>query len=854
MDGTTDGHGRTTRAAKVAFVLGIASCGLALGSIHTYALAVSAALIALAFGLCYLPDAAPLRPRVSASMLVLLAVGLVVYTAVTALPLPASLVRLIAPANADIWERCLRGFGSPGPGTVSMSLDPQATRVEVLRGLTYLLAFATALRFTTRRGGVAFLERVVIGCALFMAAASILHPVLGAERVLGVYRPEYDYGKHLAPILNGNHLAGYLNLGLATGLGVMAMTRSARERVLLAGCCLFLLGMEFYIASRGGIATSALSAVIVGLVAYRARRGGRTAAAAGGPMLLVLAAGVGVGLLILAGSEEARGELSSKDTTKLDPILQSLAMIRPHGVFGVGRGAFESTFPAYRTSGGFITMTHPENVVAQVVVEWGLPCAAIFFGVLLLALRPRWVLAHPTKAPVGAYAALIGLCVHNLVDFSSELPGVMVLAATCAAIATGREAEGGAIPKWARHPRVAAGAALLATGLAAFAAVRGAPGGLYPDRETVGKLATDRTASRAQFDAALRGAILRHPGEPYFFYAAAVRGQALRDGPVLAWAGHALERSPIYGPVHLILARLFARTVPSQARVEYRLALEQDGGGDSWGQEVSRLVRDYDDAVELLPIGPYRRDAIEWIATEVELRLPATRAGLDEDALALDPAATGPLRRHARDALSDVRDAAIWCKGRECIDRGAAFAGRLREAAPTECDGYALGAELRAAGGDPQGAVRDLEAATDRVSDRSLCLVRLVELMESTGLTEQVDSAITRVANAGCSSPKDCAENFAFAGAFYLGRGSPRRAVAFYRKAIDSAPERDEYLLEYARLTASLELHAETLHAFTLLRERHPEVPEYAERAEAARAEVSKSRFTPPPEPPAPAP
>lgn len=852
MDGTTHEDRRTTYAARAAFVLGLVSCGLALGSIHTQALAVATTLIALAFGLSYLPRAPLLRPRASASLLVLLAAGLVAYTAATTVPLPASLVKLIAPANADVWERALRGFGQPGPETFSISLDPQATRVEVLRGLTYLLTFATALRFSTRRGGVAFLERVVVGCALFMAAASILHPVLGAERVLGVYRPEYDYGKHLAPILNGNHLSAYLNLGLATGLGVLAMTRSAQERVLLAGCCLFLLGMEFYVASRGGVATSVLSALVVALLAVRARRG-RAATASTGPVVLVLAASVGVGLLILAGSEDARVELASKDTSKLDPILQSLAMIRPHGVFGVGRGAFESTFPAYRTSGGFITMTHPENVVAQVVVEWGLPCAAIFFGVLLLAFRPRWVLAN-AKVSVGAYAALVGLAVHNLVDFSSELPGVMVLAATCAAIVTGREAEGGEIPRWARHPRAAAGAALLATGLAAFAALRGAPGELYPDREAIGKLATDRGTSRARFDAALRAALLRHPGEPYFSYAAAVRGQALRDGPVLPWAGHALERSPIYGPVHLVLARLFARSVPSQARVEYRLALEQEGGGDTWGPEVSRLVNDYDEALELLPHGPYRRDALEALATGVELRLPATRCALDDDALALDPSAHGPLQRHARDALLDVREGAIWCQGRQCLERGATFAKRLREAAPTECEGYALGAELRAAGGDPKAAVGELEAATDRVGDRSVCLVRLVELMESTGLTAQVDDTIARVANAGCATPKECAENFAFTGGLYLGRGSPRRAIAFYRKAVDAAPERDEYLLEYARLTASLDLQAETLHAFTLLRERHPDVPEYAERAEAARAAISKSRFAPNLELPAPAP
>lgn len=842
----TQSRSLTGKIARILFVLGLVVAGVAIGGIHTQALALASVIEAVACALAYLPPSArPFRSKASVGLLLGLGVALVVYTALTTVPLPAALVEKLAPATADVWARALRGFGEPGPALVPLSLDPIASRVEVLRGLTYLLVFLTAHRFTQAQEGTELLERVVVGVALFMAAASILHPVVGAEAVLGVYRPENAYGSHIAPILNANHLSGYLNLGLATGLGVLATSRAPRDRMVVLGVVLFLVGMELFVASRAGVASMILSAVIVGALHHRLKRGQREGLRIT-PILVGVALVTGIVLLVLAGAETKRAELGSRDLSKLETIRQAFGLVPSHFVFGIGRGAFESVFPAQRAGDGFYTVTHPENGVAQWATEWGVPLTVLAFVVLGRALSPRDMLAR-SRPPLGAYAALVGFAVHNLVDFSSELPGAMMLATVCAAIVTGGGADSTGTraprPVFSRRPRVVVGAILGATALALVVALASARHELYPDRTEARRLALDKSVPRATFDAYVRAASLRHPAEPFFPYLAALRGQVYRDGPVIAFAAQTLERCPTYGPVHLVLARTFFRRFPSQARTEYRLAFAQraDEGFDT---EAPYLVHDFDEAMELVPDGPTAPAALDLLARALDTRLPATRARLDEELLRLDPTAEGALMRGARDVVLDLRQEAIWCgERRVCAERGLELARRLTEVSPRSCEGHALSAELHAAAGAPRDAVKELEEASNRVDDRTGCLVRLVALMEATGQDREIETTLDRVANAGCASQDECAENFAFAARTFVERGSPRRAVAFFRKAVERAPDKEELLLEYARLASDLELHGETLAAYSRLAELHPDNTEYAQRVAEEREAIARVRF-----------
>jgi hypothetical protein len=53
------------------------------------------------------------------------------------------------------------------------TLDPIATRVEVLKGVAYLLAFVTALRVARRKDGVTFLSGVIVATALVLRVRGV---------------------------------------------------------------------------------------------------------------------------------------------------------------------------------------------------------------------------------------------------------------------------------------------------------------------------------------------------------------------------------------------------------------------------------------------------------------------------------------------------------------------------------------------------------------------------------------------------------------------------------------------------------------------------------------------------------
>ena len=572
-------------------------------------------------------SAEPLRPRWCATLVLWAGAGLTLWTALSVVPIPSRWLLYLSPHAADVWARCLTPLHQPGPAWATLSLDPVATRVEVLRGVAYALAFIAASRIAARREGVIFLERALAVTAIALAAAALLHPALGAEKVFGVYTPRQDPGaRHIAPILNPNVLSEYLNIGLAILLGQALSPRPAWPRSLLVALSLALVGTQVWVASRGGV-LAAVTAVAIVAWTSRARgpeehRGIRSLVV---PGLMMIA---GVGMAVVASSEDAMGELAQTEISKLDVVGQALRLVPRFPVFGVGRGAFESVFPAFRTDPGHMVYKHPENIVAQWTTEWGVLLAVLAFAALLVALRPSSAMARSPRA-AGACGAIACVAVQNLVDFGSEYPAVVIALAVCAAIITGGTSgtdESRALDVWARRPAVLVAIAVLATALGLVLVLPGWHKELFDDRAALRASALDPSVGPAQFDRQAEAAMLRHPAEPYLPFMGAIRSVRAGDASLMPWIERTLDRALVYGPAHLLLARWLAPRSPSQARLEYRLTMEQDGALWSYVMPaVDALVHSYDDATEMFPA-----TGIGSVGSAVAARLPATARRLDD--------------------------------------------------------------------------------------------------------------------------------------------------------------------------------------------------------------------------------
>ena len=103
------------------------------------------------------------------------------------------------------------------------------------------------------------------------------------------------------------------------------------------------------------------------------------------------------------------------------------------------------------------------------------------------------------------------------------------------------------------------------------------------------------------------------------------------------------------------------------------------------------------------------------------------------------------------------------------------------------------------------------------------------------GAEEVATGAIEKVANAGCVEAGECQRNLSWAAGLEEARGNPRKAMALYRRAYESAPDSDLPLESVARIAAGLSLYAEAADDYAILARRHPEDTRWTAAAEAQR-------------------
>jgi tetratricopeptide (TPR) repeat protein len=824
-----------TRASRWVLAAAIAGSALAVGTVHTITLCIVTGVLAVAAVMAWW-GAEPMKARSAATLLLFTGLGLTAYTALQCVPMPIGWLAVIAPHNADVWSRALAPLHEPGPSWAPISLDPTATRVEVLKGVAYLAAFLAALRVARRKDGVRFLSVVVVVTALMLALAAFLHPTFGAHKLFGLYEPSTGISsRHLAPLMNPNNLAGYINVALCLAMSSLLAPEPHVPRPIAGAVVVVLVAAQVWVASRAGVTTMILGALIVIVIA----RITRTRHAGTAPTMALLTGSalvVGTALFVLSGSDDAARELLDKDVSKLKMFAETTRGLPTMAFLGCGRGAFESVFPSFRTEPGYMTYAYPENVVAQWVVEWGIPVGAAGLMAIAFALRPNVVLARSSTAG-GAWAAMVALGVQNLGDLGTEIPGLMIAGVVCAAIVAagtpGQEPRW-FVQRWAQRPRWVARCVGACAAVALLGGVSALGWELHDDQGAMHRMALEQHESAREAHATTRQAMLRHPAEPYLPFATALRSVRERDDDPMPWLGATLERAQIYGPAHMVLARTVAPRSPSQARFEYRLAMEQAPNLiNSIMAEAPHVVGGYVDAMELLPRDKQNAVVSELLVLAIQDRLPSTSVRIDADQIARVPPPWGPMSRLAGDAVQDLEaaGAAPWCDGparQGCLDGALAVTRKLEQLAPEKCEGYLLRARARIAGGDVARGIGELEKATDQVADRLWCLKQLATVARDGG--KQTDATLAKIVTLGCGDETACAENLQWVGQEYESTGKTYKALGLYRRAFQQHPD-DVLLAHMAELASKEGLHAEAAADYEQLSQRHPDKPQWHQLA-----------------------
>ena len=832
----------------------IPGTALAIGTVHVLVLLIVGAL-AIVLGVLAVRARTPLRVRSPMRLAVWITIVLIAWTAIQAMPMPLSWVRVIAPANGDIWYHALDALGQPPPKWASLSLDPGASWIEALKGVSYLSVMLAGCAVASKRGA-SFGVGTVFVTALLCSATTVAHGLLGLDKVFGVYEPHYRFSTwHIGPFLNPNHLAAYLNLGTMCGLALVLMRKPVVPPWLASLGVMLLIGSTVTSASRGAVVLLPLGlAALAVLTAYHARRHDARAYMRPARLLAMGAVGIGGGLAALGLTTGQLQELLDKDLGKLSMFSWGRPLIAEHRWVGIGRGAFETVFPAFNKVPGHTTFTHPENLIVQWVAEWGIVVGLGAGLAMAWAMRPQSVGARRSLLMAGAWTGIVLLLLQNLVDFNLELPSVGMAVALLIgsfwgdASRTGHGIEPDETSRRTWLVPLAAGAATTIWLLALTQGLK-TP---FADREALFALSKQPPLGRDAYHPMLRAAILRHPAEPYFPLVAAERAWRMRDEDPVPYLQRTLERAATYGRAHLLLAEILAaQGAVGQAMMALRMAIGDDPALIGPAVRFAlRWTNDRDFLWKVLPETPARGTT----ASALGAALSSANSGLsrvfDEESLRVDSTQVGPRIRLANHTIEHLRSEKPEgeCSGpqrEKCIARVDDYARQLANLQPGSSQGAQMRARLLMGIGRPRDAADTLRTACENAIDRLQCCQLRLEIAKELQDRPAMEQLLKLIAVWGCTDSQSCANTWFWIGSFNEGTGNLGAAVTAYEKAAERNPGDAATWMRLGEATSRIGAHARAVHAFERAAARSPNDTQLSERLRQARLRVLGEPGTP---------
>ena len=477
--------------------------------------------------------------------------GLLVLQTLQLVPIPSAWHGLSAVASR-VFQVSLEPVGLY-PAARPFSLDLASSASRLAEGIACLAVYLTAWSYSGSR------QRLRLLCAAVgLSGVAIAVVVLGAALFgLGpLLEPHF-------PFVNRNHLAASTHLGAFACLGLAVHSRGPGRILWLLGFVVVaVVGMLSL--SRAGLGAFLFGALLFGvLFARRARE------RASGRRVALLSLGVAVGVVAGATAYLASDSILARIRTIPDAIEEAkphlwragLDVVRDSPWVGIGRGTFGTVFAAYKADAVAVTYTHVENEWLQSVIDLGLPG-----GLLLVAgLAWLWLAAARRNASgalhVGLLAATAAVAIHDLADFSLEIPGVAIPFFACL----------GALGDGTRTFRLRRTWLVGAAATAGVVALVGASFGAVHARRAVeaASIPADEAIAAARAD------LRWHPAD---FLPHAVAGAALaaahRCPEAVPWLERAMLLDPTDATAHRIMGRcLWSAGQPALAGREYRLAL-----------------------------------------------------------------------------------------------------------------------------------------------------------------------------------------------------------------------------------------------------------------------------------------
>ena len=306
--------------------------------------------------------------------------------------------------------------------------------------------FFLTLNLLNRRSRVLLFARVVVYAAVALAVYAVLmHLGNVTQDYLG---SKISHGSSASgTYTNRNHFAGFLEITLAIGIGLLIADLSDRtpdswkkfarmtiewilspKMVLRLALCVLVIALTTTHSRTGNTAffSSLIVAGVVGIALSRyATRN----------TVILLASLVAIDLLIVGswfGVEKLAQRIEQTTVEDVqareEPAAYSTQLVRDYPIFGSGPGTFYITFPKYRPPTVVNFYDHAHNDYAEFASESGILGIAILgafvVASLAAALLAQWRRRDPLMRGM-AFGCVMGttsLLIHSWTDFNLQIP------------------------------------------------------------------------------------------------------------------------------------------------------------------------------------------------------------------------------------------------------------------------------------------------------------------------------------------------------------------------------------------------------------------------------------------------
>ena len=357
------------------------------------------------------------------------------------IPLPAFLVEFISPARLDSFRLVF-----PHENWLSLSENFHESLSFFIESIFYYLVFVCTLLLVNSHQRIKLLMWVIVYSALFQAMYGSLMILSGVE--YSFFFEKYAYrGVATGTFINRNHLAGYLNMSIAIGLGILIaglgkkeilrntrqwsrkivqllLSKKAQLRVYIALCTIALVLTH----SRMGNTAFFVSLTLTALLALKLTNHARKM------MSVLIISIIVIDVLIVSawfGLDKVadRLEKTSVDSETRDEVaLYTLDYWQDYFITGSGGGTYQYIFPKYRGFEIKAYYDHAHNDILEFAAETGFVGIVLLISIVLLSFFTAIKAMSLRREPLAiglAFSSIMGILaitIHSFVDFNLQIP------------------------------------------------------------------------------------------------------------------------------------------------------------------------------------------------------------------------------------------------------------------------------------------------------------------------------------------------------------------------------------------------------------------------------------------------